>query len=129
MQNYCKLMDAQKLNLAAACAILENNGEGVLFRTFDDILNVTYRIRIAEGLIKNEKESKEKEVIVESIKWYKESISKNIKEKKTLYASIISAEHAKTGQLERFYLDVIKAIEKEKEFDFYDWINEINIIR
>ncbi len=129
MRNYYALMNNNKVSLAAAYAILENNGESVLFRTFDDVLNVTYRIQIAEELVKNEEKSKEKDEIIEEIEWYKKHIRKNIREKKALYASVIVARYATKGQLDRLYTDVINAFERENELDFYDWIFEIGSIR
>ncbi len=129
MRNYYALMDNKKVNLAAAYAVLGNNSDSVLFRTFEDIVNVTYRIRIAEELIKGEEDSMIKEGIVEEIEWYKEFIRRNIREKKNLYASIITAKYAKLNCFDEFYKNVINAIEREKEFDFYDWVNEINNIR
>lgn len=129
MRNYYALMNNNKVSLAAAYAILENNGESVLFRTFDDVLNVTYRIQIAEELVKNEEKSKEKDEIIEEIEWYKKHIRKNIREKKALYASVIVTRYATKGQLDRLYTDVINAFERENELDFYDWIFEIGSIR
>lgn len=129
MLNYYALIDDKKVNLAAAYAILESNGESVMLRTFEDVLNVTYRIWIVEELIKNEKKSKEKDEIAEKIEWYKGNIRKNVKEKKHLYASVISAKYAGRGQLERLYFDVTKAIERENELSFYDWIFKIDSIR
>lgn len=129
MRDYYALIKNKKFNLAAVYVILENKGESVLLRTFDDVLNVTYRIQIAEELVKNEEKSKEKDEIVEEIEWYKNNIRENIREKKALYASVIVARCAEKGQLKRLYADIINAFERENELDFYDWIFEIGSIR
>lgn len=129
MRDYYALIKNKKFNLAAVYIILENKGESVLLRTFDDVLNLTYRIQIAEELVKNEEKSKEKDEIVEEIEWYKNNIRENIREKKALYASVIVARCAEKGQLKRLYADIINAFERENELDFYDWIFEIGSIR
>lgn len=125
MNEYYGLMDNNKVNLAAASAILENNGESVLFRTFDDVLKITYRVRIAEELIKDEKDTTEKKRIIEDIEWIKNQARKKIRENKSFYASVITSKYAKDGEFEKTYERVKNAIESENEYGFYEWISLI----
>ena len=64
MNEYYALMDSNKVKLAAAYAVFGACGESVLLRAFEDILHITYIIKIAEELIRDEKESDEKKEIL-----------------------------------------------------------------
>lgn len=129
MRNYYALMNDKKVKLAAAYVILDSSGESMMFRTFDDVLDVTYRVWLVEELIKDEEKSCEKEKVIEEIEWFKRTIRMNIREKKNLYASVITSRYAKACEFNSFYEKLVKTMEMEDKFDFYEWISEINSIK
>ena len=128
MNEYYALMDSNKVKLAAAYAVFGACGESVLLRAFEDILHITYIIKIAEELIRDEKESDEKKEILEKIEWHKTRIINSLHEKAAFYASILTLKRAKAGENEQFYKKVMDMIDREQEYDFYDWVFEINKI-
>lgn len=128
MNKYFALMDNGKVNFAAARLILKGNGESILLRTFDDALEITYRLKVAEKLIEAEEDSEEKKEIEEEIEWYKKFVREAINEKKKMYSSVMASSYAKVYELEEFTTRVIAAIEEETE-DFYAWIHRIESIR
>ena len=129
MNEYYALMDSNKVKLAAAYAILENNGESILLRTFDDALKLAYRAKIVENLIEDEEESEEKKKIEEDIRWLKKCVRNGVKEKKKFYASVIAGKYAKAGEFSEMSERVLVAIDNETEYDFYDWISQIESTR
>lgn len=129
MNEYYALMDSNKVKLAAAYAILENNGKSIFLRSFDDVLKLTYRTKIAENLIENEEEVEEKKKIEENIEWLKKFVRNGVKEKRKFYASSIAGKRAKEGEFSEMFERVLVAIDNESEYDFYDWISQIESIR
>lgn len=129
MNEYYALMDSNKVKLAAAYAILENNGKSIFLRSFDDVLKLTYRTKIAENLIENEEEVEEKKKIEEHIEWLKKFVRNGVKEKRKFYASSIASKRAKEGEFSEMFERVLVAIDNESEYDFYDWISQIESIR
>ena len=126
MNEYYALMDNSNVNLAAAYAILENNGESIFFRTFDDVLKIAYRVKIVEELIKYEEETEEKNNVVKTVEWLKASARKNLRENKSFYSSVIATRLANRGEYEKIYSRAKEAIESEDEHEFYAWIFLIN---
>ena len=129
MNEYYALMDSNKVKLAAAYAILENNGESILLRTFDDALKLAYRAKIVENLIEDEEESEEKKKIEEDIRWLKKFVRNGVKEQKKCYASVIAGKYAKAGEFWEMSERVLGAIDNETEYDIYDWISQIESTR
>lgn len=109
--------------LAGAYAILMDNAECALLRSFEDISYLTYRLKVAEDLIKNEKESEFKKKIANRIEWHKSDIRRGLEEHKYRYASMLTAERAEYRHSRELYDKIVKMIESEEEYDnFYEWI-------
>ena len=121
------LVESGNVNLAAAYGILMNCGESALLHGFQDIVNITNRVKIAERLIENERNSRLKEKIIKRIMWYKCNITSLLTDFKGKYATIVVAERSEDGYMEDFYERVVKVIDAKKEYeDFYAWIEAIN---
>ena len=52
-----------------------------------------------------------------------------MKEKKKFYASVIAGKYAKAGEFSEMSERVLVAIDNETEYDFYDWISQIESTR
>lgn len=123
------LVETNQINLAAAYAILMNSGECALLRNFHDVVNLTNRMRVAEKLIKNERNSRLKNKVEERIEWYKTSMSMHLTTFENHYAGMLAAERAEPNDVKHFYDKVLKIIERKDQYlDFYTWILAIDKI-
>ena len=117
------LVESGNSKLAAAYAILLDNSECVLLRSFEDAVYLTQRIKAAEDIIKNEEESELKKKICDRIEGYKSMIRSVVELRKTEFASIITAERAEYRYSREFYKRVINELGSEdKHGSFYEWI-------
>lgn len=121
------LAERGEVNLAAAYAIMMNCGESALLHSFEDMINITNRIKVAEKLIENERDSELKTKVEKRIEWYKNNITIFLTTFKARYASIMAARRAYPRNLQEFYDEVIKVIDSKDEYvSFFDWIDAIN---
>lgn len=121
------IVESGNYNLAGAYAILMDNAEYILLKSFEDVACLARRVKVAEELIKSEEESYWKKKIEDRIKWNKSIIRSAVEVRKLEYASVLTAERAEYKNNIEFYIRVVKAMESEYKYDnLYEWIFAID---